>query len=595
MTKVIDGVRESILSQPDSAIRILQAQWSRTSPAARELVGLDFYRTRAEARFNKQDMAGAKQDCDSAMRYCRIGRRELDMAWVNMLLGRLLAWSGDYGQASRLLEGSLAAYERNADYAHMIECNGHLGRVHFDQEQWALARRSWKAMLDLARRIGDHKAEAKALNAVGLAELYLVDPSVGHAYYDSALVAARKLKDARLLASIHNNIGIHMDSALYFAKISGDQALVYSILHTTGVLLMRKGDLAKGFECCGQALTFARKQGNLGLERDALQCLSEAYRLSGDWKRAFQKMEEWQHINGQMISSRSRDETSMLAIAGDIRARQFEDSLRYTVELERIGKEKVIQSLRADRNRNRVFALGLGAVLLLGGTLVFFRIDRKRRRERFERDAARLQTQILRTQMNPHFIFNALNSINNYVQTSDRELASGFLTKFARLMRLVLENSRHTEVPLAQDLEAIRLYMDLERARMNEKFDYAIDVDPAIDQETTLVPPLVVQPFVENAIWHGISRKEGKGHIRLTVRREDTRLVLTIEDDGVGRSAAALPLPLDAPPQSSLGTAITRDRLATLGKQQGSSSGFHFVDLAKGTRVEVVMPLMHEN
>ncbi|MBK8498696.1 MAG: histidine kinase [Flavobacteriales bacterium] len=140
-----------------------------------------------------------------------------------------------------------------------------------------------------------------------------------------------------------------------------------------------------------------------------------------------------------------------------------------------------------------------------------------------KRDAARMQAQVLRTQMNPHFIFNALNSINNYVHENERDLASGFLTKFARLMRLVLENSRYNEVPLNQDLEALRLYMDLERARTNNKFDYAIEVDPAIDQESAMVLPLVLQPFVENAIWHGLSRKEGKGHLVLCVKRGGTR------------------------------------------------------------------------
>ena len=240
--------------------------------------------------------------------------------------------------------------------------------------------------------------------------------------------------------------------------------------------------------------------------------------------------------------------------------------------------------------------LGGVAVLVVFAGGLFALVDRKRRRERHERNAARLQTQILRTQMNPHFIFNALNSINDYVQSSEKELASGFLAKFARLMRLVLENSRHAEVPLVQDLEALRLYMDLERARMNEKFDYTIVVDPAIDQESTMVPPLVLQPFVENAIWHGLSRKEGKGHIELTVRRTDERLVMTVEDDGVGRSASVGTLPVDgSPPTGSLGTSITRDRLAMLGQQHGLPSGFQFTDLAQGTRVEVVMPLMRES
>ncbi|MBK6543645.1 MAG: histidine kinase [Flavobacteriales bacterium] len=107
--------------------------------------------------------------------------------------------------------------------------------------------------------------------------------------------------------------------------------------------------------------------------------------------------------------------------------------------------------------------------------------------------------------MNPHFIFNALNSINAFVQRNDPDRAGSFVTKFARVMRSVLENSRHAEVSLSEDLEALRGYMDLERMRMDKKFDFTVEVDPALDPEEVMVPPLVVQPFVENAIlaWHG--------------------------------------------------------------------------------------------
>src|SRR5690606_36181723 len=120
---------------------------------------------------------------------------------------------------------------------------------------------------------------------------------------------------------------------------------------------------------------------------------------------------------------------------------------------------------------------------------------------------------------------------------NDPDRATGYLTKFARLMRLVLENSRQAEVPLKDDLEAFDLYLQLERIRSGEKFDHEIKVDTGIDQEFVMVPPLVVQPFVENAIWHGMAGKEGKGHITLSVSIRGDDLVMAIEDDGVGRNA----------------------------------------------------------
>ncbi len=273
-----------------------------------------------------------------------------------------------------------------------------------------------------------------------------------------------------------------------------------------------------------------------------------------------------------------------------------DDSLRMVNALAQEQIERNSAQLEAKSNRTIALAVGtIGIVLLLGGGF-WFVTDRIRRKEKFERETAQLETQALRSQMNPHFIFNALNSINAYVQKNDPDNATSFLTKFARVMRSVLENSRHSEVPLQDDLDTLRGYMDLERKRMNEQFDFTIEVDPAIDPEEVMVPPLVVQPFVENAIWHGMKGREDKGHITLRVKLEGQQLIWQIEDDGVGRQAKSEPPsePTLGQPEkkTSLGTAITRSRLDLVQKQHGGKAGFRYEDLPQGTRVVVEIPLL---
>ena len=113
--------------------------------------------------------------------------------------------------------------------------------------------------------------------------------------------------------------------------------------------------------------------------------------------------------------------------------------------------------------------------------------------------------------MNPHFIFNSLNSVNDYIDKNDTGTASGYITKFAKLMRMILENSEQKEVTLEDDLKALELYMQLEALRLKNKFTYEIKVDENIDCENTLVPPLILQPFVENSIWHGIAKRTALG------------------------------------------------------------------------------------
>lgn len=120
------------------------------------------------------------------------------------------------------------------------------------------------------------------------------------------------------------------------------------------------------------------------------------------------------------------------------------------------------------------------------------------------------ENRMLRSQMNPHFLFNSLNSINSFIIQNKVNEAEKYLTSFSKLMRNILENSRKETIPLRQELETIKLYLDLEAVRMENKFDYRIQISTDIDTENVQIPPLVIQPFLENAIWHGINHKEGK-------------------------------------------------------------------------------------
>jgi LytS/YehU family sensor histidine kinase len=257
--------------------------------------------------------------------------------------------------------------------------------------------------------------------------------------------------------------------------------------------------------------------------------------------------------------------------------------------------EALISDNKIAKTRTTYLVYGGIALFLAGAIVALF--DRKRRMARFDREAAQLETQALRSQMNPHFIFNALNSISAFVQKNEPDKAASFLSRFARLMRLVLENSRQAEVPLKDDLEALDAYLHLERTRTGEKFDYRIQVAADIDPEDVMVPPLVAQPFVENAIWHGMSGKEEKGLITLSVSRKGDQLLFAIEDDGVGRSSPKRMAsmgesdPHDAPTKkTSLGTAITKARLDLVRQQKGKAAGFIYVDLPQGTRVELTLP-----
>lgn len=182
-------------------------------------------------------------------------------------------------------------------------------------------------------------------------------------------------------------------------------------------------------------------------------------------------------------------------------------------------------------------------------------------------DIKEAEMQTLRSQMNPHFMFNSLNSINSYIIQNKSSEASKYLTTFSKLMRSILDNSKHRTIPLEKELKTLDWYLQLEAVRLEHKFTYSINCSENVDTETTLIPPLVLQPFVENAIWHGIQNKMGKGHIQIAITMEKEEMMkISITDDGIGRTASAL-LKKNQTTHKSYGIDITINRLQLLHPQ----------------------------
>ena len=172
------------------------------------------------------------------------------------------------------------------------------------------------------------------------------------------------------------------------------------------------------------------------------------------------------------------------------------------------------------------------------------------------------ELQLLRAQMNPHFIFNCLNSVKSFIAKNEPRAAGDYLSKFAHLMRMILANSKRNTVSLATELETIATYIKLEQMRFNESFSYSLDVSEEIQTETVQVLPLILQPYVENAIWHGLLHKEEDGQIQIRLFIHEKHLCIEIEDNGIGREASAmLKMNNGSKKHKSYGTAISKDRL----------------------------------
>ena len=216
-----------------------------------------------------------------------------------------------------------------------------------------------------------------------------------------------------------------------------------------------------------------------------------------------------------------------------------------------------------------------------------------------------LENTALTSQMNPHFIFNCLNSIQQYVFRGDIEASNQYISGLGRLIRMTLNNSSRSFVSLAEEVDYLSSYLSLEKMRFGDKINFKLDIENIADPSTVLLPPMLVQPFVENAVHHGLEPRPGSnGLVNIKVRRDNEKLVIAVEDNGIGRKAAAAMkktgLKGSVKEYSSKGIGLTEDRIEIMNKLYKGVAGIEIVDIgdgsdtATGTCVVITLPFFQE-
>lgn len=296
----------------------------------------------------------------------------------------------------------------------------------------------------------------------------------------------------------------------------------------------------------------------------------------------------------------------------------------YEHKIKMLGKEKQLQLQQIEKAtlQQKILLFGIAGIFLLAffvlrnilwkrrneinrrrlaeHELQLQKLESERTKSELQQKATELEMQALRAQMNPHFIFNSLNSINRFILQNNKEHASAYLTKFSRLVRLILQNSQLALIPLESELEALRLYLELEALRFDYHFDYTITIEEELDTSSIKVPPLIIQPYAENAIWHGLMHKPEKGRLDVALSQQGTFLFCKITDDGIGRIKAAELKSKSASAYKSIGMRITADRIALSqpNNQKGPYVSINDLILpdgtAEGTEVTIKIPVHYD-
>ncbi|MDC6404762.1 MULTISPECIES: histidine kinase [Maribacter] len=339
-----------------------------------------------------------------------------------------------------------------------------------------------------------------------------------------------------------------------------------------------------------KSIVQADSDNDLVVQKDATRKLSEVYEFKGEYNRALETYQDYVALvdtlyirKEQEISRAARFNREIAVTQSRIIGLEQERELSQSkYELALTEQELAEESYK--RQRYIIYSLIFG--LLLTGLAAFF-FYRSNQQQKFANNLLALKS--LRSQMNPHFIFNALNSVNNYISKSDERSANRYLSDFSRLMRSVLENSEEDFIPLTKELELLELYIKLEHSRFPDKFDYVLQVDENLDVSTFQIPPMLLQPYIENAIWHGLRYKEEKGRLEVKVQaKNEKELEILVSDDGIGRTKSAELKTVNQRKQKSTGMGNIKQRIAILNDMYGDKVSVSISNLktnGEGTQV----------
>jgi len=325
------------------------------------------------------------------------------------------------------------------------------------------------------------------------------------------------------------------------------------------------------------------------------------YKKQGKWKEAYEMYALAELIEDSTQNNTIKNNILREEIRYRFEKKSIEDSINF--ETAKLQKDFIIQQQadkisNAKNNRNSIVAiLSLSlftGLLLLNRRRLYIRL----KANRIILDNLSIEQKLLRVQMNPHFIFNALNSIQSFIIEKESEIAKAYLLKFSQLLRSIIEQSEKNFISIKEEVETLSLYLEMEKLRFGNKFNCEILINDKQNIEKFKIPPLIIQPFLENSIVHGVSNKPEQGNIKIEISSINDTVRCIIEDDGIGRESAEKINEKRKKTNSSLATVLVKERLEKI-QVKNKCGNIKIVDLfdkesiACGTRIEIEIPILN--
>lgn len=526
-----------------------------------------------------------------------------DTSWIASLkvnMGNVYKEQGYLTLALKYYLEALSDLERMQHDRRIAACFQNIGDVYNKQHDYNKALEYYCRALQLAKSTGDIVRETSSYMNIGYVYACMNAYTRAREFYDLAMALfeqsgySHEKDDAYILIGDTYRAEGDLKTAKQFyrqalnlSEAEGDLAREAEVLIKLGEIHKLEQQYEAAAESTRQGLELAQRVGELTLQIDAFKNLSEISEKLGRHSESIELFQQYAALKDTLFSAEKYRAVREMEMKYETEKKEAQLAL--------LEEQNEVQNLRLSRrNRMMYTIIGVAGLLLIIGYITF-RNFRLRSRQR----AITLEQQLMRSQMNPHFTFNSLIAIQSYIYKQDPVKAGDFLAKFADLVRITLENSRVEFVLLEKELRMLRAYLELQSLRYDGKFDFLIDLDENIDPAKTLIPPMMAQPFIENAIEHGLRHKSEQGNLTIIIQKEKFLLRIIVEDNGVGREKAH-ELEINRKHQS-MATGITRERLANLGKKFRQKFILQIEDLKAesgeviGTRVILEVPYKESN
>src|SRR6185437_4749461 len=399
-------------------------------------------------------------------------------------------------------------------------------------------------------------------------------------YYQQALVLDKEINNKEGIGhcligigSVYHKLNKLTEAKNYYlqclkeANSYDNKNMVCSCMINLGLVYEKNNEFDNAIEYENKALILAL---SLGLKPEIRNCylsLTRSYSKKSDSKKALQYFDAYVDLNDSLYSNGSSKQVAEMQAKYESEKKQKENEV-LEQKNQLLYQQGKIQDLKIEQGRYFIFGLLLLSVLIIGIAFLLIRQNKVNALHA----KIEMEQKLLRSQMNPHFIFNAMVGIQNYIYKEEPEVAANYLSSIVYLMRSIIDNSTKESVLLEKEISTLHHYLTLQKVRFQDKFNFLIDVNPNIDTENIFIPPMMAQPFIENAIVHGIMQKtDGQGLISVKFTIRHHHLSLEIEDNGIGREKAKEFGRMEKE-HLSIATNITQERLTILNRKSKNKS-----------------------